>query len=336
MNKRLISGLCGAALLLVSAASSPSPAAADSLSLFIRKAQVTATERAGKVYAPASELLKAMGYQWTVDGSTVRLVKGAAGGPTLAAATTYTFVLPNGKSVSTDVMAVKKEAWILVRPLAEAAGGTYIATPAAGIVQVTFSATGLSQKDVDRAVRDSKHQEGISAPPLTDSGSSGDEAKSADKGGKTADTGDKKPDSGNEGQSDEKKEEVIKVTNLDFYNPIIPGSKVPAELRGTATIKNTSDKRVTNIKFTVELRDLGDNPVTTLPTKFISALEPGETASQDFLWYNYYNQTLTPKVKIEHDPLPTPKKKADAKAGDKGGEKGGDTKKSDDTSGGEK
>lgn len=318
MNKQIFSGLCGAALLIVSAVSAPSPASAEPLSLFVRKTQLSSTEKSGKVYAPAIDLLKAMGYQWTVDGTTVKLSQGAAGGPSLAPGKAYAFVLPNGKSVTIDTMAAKREAWLLVRPLAEAAGGTYIATPAAGIVQIVFPSTAITQKDLDRAVRDSKHQEGVDAPPLTgDSGGSSDE-KSTESGDKTADAGDKKPADGGEAQGEEKKEEVVKVTSLDFSNPIIPGSKVPAELRGTATIKNTSDKRVTNVKFTVELRDLGDNPVTTLPTKFISGMEPGETASQDFLWYNYYNQTITPKVKIEHDPLPTPKKKPDAKEGQSG------------------
>lgn len=320
MNKRMISGLCGAALMLASAVSAPSPACADPLSLFVRKTQLSSTEKSGKVYAPASDLLKAMGYQWTVDGATVKLSPGTGGGPSLAAAKVYAFVLPNGKSVTVDAIVVKKDTWILVRPLAEAAGGTYIATPAAGIVQIVFPSTSITQKDLDRAVRQSKHQEGIDAPPLTgDSGGSSGEEKSSDSGAKTADAGDKKPaDNSGETTGEEKKEEVVKVTSLDFSNPIIPGSKVPAELRGTATIKNTSDKRVTNVKFTVELLDLGDNPVTTLPTKFISALEPGETASQDFLWYNYYNQTITPKVKIEHDPLPTPKKKTESKEGESG------------------
>lgn len=321
MDRRLLGGLWGAAFLVLSAMTQPAPAAADPVSLYIRKTQVTCIERSGKVYAPASALLKALGYQWSVNGSTVTLAAGAAGGPAMAAGKACTFVLPSGKTATVDLVVMQKEAWVAVRPIAEAAGGTYVATPAAGIVQVVFSSAAISQKDLDRAVRDSRGQQGISAPPLVgDSGSSsgGSTSTPADASGKTP-AGDKKTT--DDASASDKKEEVIKVSSLDYTNPVIPGSNVPAEVRGSATIKNTGEQRITNVKFTVELRDLGDNLITTLPTKFISAMEPGETASQDFLWYNYYNQTVTPKVKIEHDDPPKKKeKKTDAKSGESGSE----------------
>ena len=227
-------GVCAFALLMLTAGSAPRPALAQSTTLFVRKAELQSVVRAGKLYAPAADLLRAMGLQWTVDGTTVRLSAGKAGGAALSAkATSFTFAFPSGKVLTSEVVAIKGEAWVPVRSLAEMAGGTYVAAPGAGIVQVVLTNSAISQKDLDRAVRDSKSQPGVSAPSLVPTGSGstsgkGDAADSKAEGGaKTADAGAKKSDGSAEDEKD-----PIEVVSVDYMNPIIPGSKVPAEVRG--------------------------------------------------------------------------------------------------------
>jgi hypothetical protein len=322
MQKKSLWGALALLIALWGAATIRPTGAAQSVSVFVRRAQVDGVIQNGKVYSPIGALLKAFGCQWTAAGSTVQLTRGEGGGPSLnLKAPVFTFVTPDGKNVSSDALFLRGTPWVQVRPLAEALGGTYIATPSAGIVQVVFPTAALSQKDIERAVKDQHTAQGVSAAPLEESAPPSPSASPAEKGGETSGgtvsaSPEASPKPGEDASPTAEEKDPVEVTNIDYSNPVIPGSKVPAELRGTATIKNTSDQRVTNVKFTVELKDLGGNPVASLPTKFISVLEPGESSSQDFLWYNYYNQTITPKVKIEHDPLPKKKKKDDSKKDD--------------------
>lgn len=313
MRKRFLA-VAGVLALLAMGVIGGRPLMAREVMLFVQRTRVASTVHDGRLYAPAAPLLRALGCQWSANGTSLALTKGDNGGPDLRVKThRLTFSLPDGKSVTSDTLFLRNELWVQVKPLAQALGGMYRDDSAsAGIVQVFFTTVPVTQRDLDRAVRNA-----ASSPPSPSRPSTlgAKPIASEDKGSQPV-----AEESGTGTKEDEK--DPIVVDKVDFMNPIIPGSKIPAELRGTATIKNTSDQRVTNVRFTVELHDLGGHIVANLPPKFLTVMEPGETASQDFLWYNYYNQSIEPKVKIEHDPLPKKKKKKDDKAG--GGSKGTD------------
>lgn len=305
-HSRYVNLVLGLAVLAGSLAFLAGDAGAASMTLFVRKATVTPLVEGGKVYAPVTELLKAMTFQWTPSGEGFALQPGTAGGPDIRSRR-LVFTC-QGKTFSLDTVLRSGKVWVQVKPMAEGVGALYIETPGSGIAQVVFPANQITNRDIARAVKEAERRPSIEAKPAVTSDKPGD--KTGDNAGDKP--GDKTGDPAADPASKEDEKEPLEA-KVEFTNPAIPGAKNPAEVRGTFTVKNTSDQVVKNVKVTVNFNDQSDQLVQAIPTEFFSQIDGGATVSKDFMWYNYNNyMNLKTKVEMTHDPLPK-KKKEDKK-----------------------
>ena len=317
-------GLLAAGMTASTAYVTPAQAAGK-WSLFVRRTLVPCVEQDKKIYAPLSDLLKAMGYTWKSAGASLALSTGAGGGPEINQKL-VTLELEGGATVTPLAMQSGGKTWVQVKQVAEAAGGLFVVTQDAGMAQVVFPKGKVTQKDLDRAASrvakqaDEASRTSSSAPSASGSSASADKSAATSKDG--ASSKDDVSDEALQGINDKRKE-PLKVDALDYISNPIPGSKTPSDVRGTITVRNISDLPVRNIRFTVYGADLGDNQVAEMSTqKYVLELKPDETFTQEIMWFNYNNVQVTPKAKFEFDPLPekkpAPKKpdegKADTKA----------------------
>ena len=305
----------GLAVLAGSLAFLAGDVGAASMTLYVRKATLTPLVEGGKVYAPVTELLRAMTFQWTPSGEGYELSPGSAGGPDIKSRhVVFTY---KGKPCPTDTLIRGGKVWVQVKPLAEAVGALYIETLGSGIAQVSFPPGQLTEKDIARAVKEAGRRPSIEAKPLVTADKPADKPadNAADKpGDKAVDKpGDKTAEKTADPASKEDEKDPLEA-KVEYTNPAIPGAKNPAEVRGTFTVKNSSDQVVKNVKVTVNFNDQSDQSVQTIPTEFFSQIDAGASVSKDFMWYNYNNyMNLKTKVEMTHDPLPK-KKKDDKKA----------------------
>lgn len=304
--------------------------AAQTWTLYVRRAQVSNVEQGGRVFAPIGDLLTAMGFTWKQEGTTLVLVPGKGGGPEIRSR--MVSLAWDGRVATPQTLLVGGRVYVAVKPLAEAMGMTYLAS--AGIVQV--SSARVSQTDLQRAVKIAASQ-----PPPETRPTVTDATPSGKAGGKpTAEATPSKDGSKSGTEEDEikaineKRKDPLKVDPEppQISNPAIPGSRTPAEVQGVATVKNVADLPVRNVTFTVTAADRSGQPLADM-TSTISVAEigPGETVSQPIHWWNYQNADIVPKVELKFDPLPEkhPAEKkdegksgsSDTKAGDKKAEK---------------
>jgi hypothetical protein len=296
--------------------------AASSWTLYVRRSEVRCMEHDKKVFAPLTELLKAMGYSWKGSASFYDVTAGKGGGPEISAKQ-VTLTIDGGAAISPQVLVVGGKTWVLVKPVAEAAGALFVATPDLGAAQIVFPKVKVSEKDLDRAARRAEKQ---AAPATLPSGTSGAVSTSAStssgSGEAKASAADDKAAASDEDLEaiNAKRKDPLQTENLVCNNTPLAGSKTPSEARGTATIKNVSDLPVKNIRFTVYgARAEGEALPDMETSQTLAVLKPGETATQEFFWYNVQNVTMTAKIKCEFDPLPekqAPPKKAEETKGE--------------------
>lgn len=260
--------------------------AAPSSSLYVRKTLVPHVVQQGTVYAPASALLAAMGYGWQACPEGFVLRPGGAAGPALKAGP-LTLVV-DGKAVSTTALWTQGAVYLPVKSLSQALGGVYIETPDVGMIQVSFPRTALRPGDVDAAVRQAQAappQQRATPPPTT--------SPAPVKPASTPAT------SQPPAPAAEPAREPFQTAVRNVVNNVVPGSTTPAELRGTVWVKNVSDVAQRNVKITMQIIDQGGQVFAQEEMTVIAAMNPGQEFTRDFLWYNYQNQYVTPKVKVE-------------------------------------
>lgn len=167
------------------------------VSLFVGKAEVSGVVRNGRVYVPADALLGAMGYAWSPAGDEYALTRGAGGGPAMSGRVVR---LRSGQNVAAAPAFDRGgRLYVDARAVAEGLGFFYVFTPDVGVAQITTANPQLSQRSLDKAVRQARaavkadvaRAASGSEPSLRDgSGRSSEGATSTEKtkdGGTTAD-----------------------------------------------------------------------------------------------------------------------------------------------------
>jgi hypothetical protein len=288
------------ALAMVSLFAAASRAgAAQQVSLFVRKTFVNSVVEGKTLYAPVDDLLRAMGFQWTQQGDAFMLAPGTAGGPDIR--TRQLVLAVPGKTFTPQNLMLNKRIYVNVKQVTEGLGGLYIdSTKDLGIVQVSFPTTTITQNDLNRAVKEASNRPMPAYRPIQPA-STGTPSTVGDKAAPSA-----SPSGVAQAPTPQPSpsEDPVKVVgDVQISNPVIPGSRTPAYVQGTAKVKNTSDQPVTNVRITVTLNDRSGQPLAEMPVKAVATMAPGETVSDDFNWYNYQQADLEPKVKIEHDPI---------------------------------
>ena len=84
------------------------------------------------------------------------------------------------------------------------------------------------------------------------------------------------------------------------------------EARWKATVKNHADVPVNNVRIVLNILDGNGEKIDT-QVKVVGSMNPGDTASADFYWQDSSRIIATPKVEIQHDPLPVNQKKFETK-----------------------
>jgi len=300
VRRYVLASIAAAALWLV-AASLPPVDAAQGTTLYVRRSVVTNIQQGGTLWAPVDELLKAMGFSWSGD-QTFTLTPGTAAGPEIRLRS-FTLVLGD-RSVQPQTLWRGNHIWVPVKQVAEGLGGAYIESTSAGMVQVVFPSASFSQADIDRAVKEAAKRPPIEVKPSVAPSAGGSPAA------ETSPAPDASASPDEIDKINAKRKDPVK-SNVEVVNNAIPGSRVPAEVRGSASVENIADLPLKNVQVTVIMQDQTGAEVAQgrLPTSYIGELGAGDKRSVDVFWYNTYNLTnLVPKVEVKFDPLPEKEK----------------------------
>lgn len=232
------------ALLLVGTVCG-SACAQSSVTVFVGKSSVSAVVHAGRVFAPAEALLRAMGFSWSAQGDGYVLTSGTGGGPAIRE---KLFSLHFEDRTAVPATWVRNgKVWIDARMATEGLGGLYLFSPSTGVAQVSFTRKDLSKKAIGKAVRRAEENARRQAgqPPRAWSGVVTAPSTNIGKEG----GGGEKTESVEPGKPGE--DDPISVQRTEFSTNNV------GILRGTVVLKNDADKTVRNIMVYVTMMSSG-------------------------------------------------------------------------------
>lgn len=244
----------------------------------------------GRVQAPVDEVLKALGYSWSLNGTTLEVASTGNGGNTVAPGI-YTITF-NGKPTGVVTAVKNNRTFVDVGSLAKGCGLAFTITEDLGTAELV-----IPRSKVDVATT-------TTAAATANAGKA--EKKAA-----------KKPKLNAKGQIEtdgSNLDSPIKVLDVPFVDTTTAAAEFVGEVRTSVSFVNGGTEDLTGVSVTLQITS-PNGDVFNEWKENIGILKAG--AEYNFIpdppvWFNYNKITASPKVIIAHDPLPEPEPEAAA------------------------
>ncbi|MBI2252090.1 MAG: hypothetical protein HYU63_05025 [Armatimonadetes bacterium] len=246
----------------------------EELTIFVRNKPFNAKYliKNGVVYVPLESFLKAMSLSWNEDNGILDILNYSQNKlkPISKEILNFSFL---EKNFSLPLIYLKNILYVDLKKIAQNIGAAYLYNKDTGILDIFILKKG-TQSDVQKAV-------GTAVPG----------SEKSQPGAKTQ---------AGQSQGGAEKKDIIQ-TKLDYYQNQNPSQQdIGGELRGTATITNTSDQEVKNVTVALKIYDASNN-VLHQEEWTLGDLTSKQVITKDFYWLNPNPLLIvTPKLEVNY------------------------------------